>query len=204
MLSDLFIKTPLLLRLIIINVGSNLVGFFLVQCLLRYAQPVENWDQLRSLDNQTNLVLLSVLVPGAIWFLWWVSRPVAGVFEMLERGESVEEAELIGARQRVINLPFWVAGMNLVAWIIPAVAFPLVLSFAVNLPPSKTAIFMLYNFINALMITLFAFVTLEHSCRKYIIPLMFPDGRIREQKGTISLSVRHRLMIMYLAICLLP
>ena len=197
-------KTPFLLRLIVINVGSNLVGFFLVQCLLRYAQPVENWDQLRSLDNETNLILLSALVPGAIWFLWWVSRPVAGVFAMLEHGERVEEDELTRARRRVINLPFWVAGMNLVAWIIPAVTFPVVLSFALNLPGLKTAIFMLYNFINALMITLLAFVTLEYSCRKYIIPVMFPDGRIHEQKGTISLSIRHRMMIMYLAIGLLP
>ena len=116
-------KTPFLLRLIVINVGSNLVGFFLVQCLLRYAQPVENWDQIRSLDNQMNLVLLSVLVPGAIWFLWWVSRPVAGVFAMLEHGERVEEYELTRARRRVINLPFWVAGMNLVAWIIQQLPF---------------------------------------------------------------------------------
>lgn len=204
MLNKFVVKLPFLWRLIVINIGSNLIGFFLVQSLLRYAQPVGNWEHIQSLDRQTNVVLLSVLVPIAILFLWWVSRPVAPVFYSLQKGQKVDKFELIKARRRVINLPFWVAGMNLVAWIIPSVTFPAILGVQLDLPGAKTAIFILYNFINALMITLLAFVILEHSCRKYIIPYMFPDGRIREQKGTIRLGVRHRLMIMYLATCLLP
>ena len=95
--------------------------------------------------------------------------------------------------------------MNMVAWVIPSVTFPAILGVQLDSPGAKTAIFILYNFINALMITLLAFVILEYSCRKYIIPYMFPDGRIREQKGNHKTrGVHHRLMIMYLATCFLP
>jgi adenylate cyclase len=204
LLKRLFQKLPFLWRLIVINVGSNLIGFFLVQVLLRYAQPVQDWGRFHDLEKQTNFFLLSFLIPAAILFLWWVSRPVAPIFDSLTNGREVDRDRLVIARRRVINLPFWVAGMNLVAWIIPAVTFPAILRMQLDLSAVTTGVFILYNFINALMITLWAFVTLEYSCRKHIIPQMFPDGHIREQKGAITLSIRHRLMIMYMAICLLP
>jgi len=63
---------------------------------------------------------------------------------------------------------------------------------------------MLYNFTNALMITLLAFVILEYACRRSVIPILFPDGRIHDQRGTIRLTIRGRLMIMYGALCLIP
>jgi adenylate cyclase len=204
LLNKALVKLPFLWRLIIINIGSNLIGFFLVKSLLRYAQPVGNWERIEGFHRETTIVLLSVLVPFAILFLWWVSRPVIPVFYSLQNGQKVDNLKLIRARRRVINLPFWVAGMNLFAWIIPSVTFPLILGVQFELPGTKTAIFTLYNFINALMITLLAFVMLEHSFRKHVIPYMFPDGRIRDQKGTIRLEVRHKLLILYLAICFLP
>jgi len=128
-------------RLIVINIGSNLIGFFLVQSLWRYAQPVGNWEHIQGLDRQTNVVLLSLLVPIAILFLWWVARPVVPVFYSLQKGQKVDSLKLICAQRRVINLPFWVAGMNMVAWVIPSVTFPAILGVQLDSPGAKTAIF---------------------------------------------------------------
>ncbi len=54
------------------------------------------------------------------------------------------------------------------------------------------------------MITLLAFVLLQYACRKTAVPVLFPQGNLRDQKGTLKLGIRARLLILYGAICLLP
>jgi class 3 adenylate cyclase len=63
---------------------------------------------------------------------------------------------------------------------------------------------MVYNFTNALMVTLLAFILLQNACRWRIIPVLFPNGKIREQTGAPHLNIRGRFIILYAALCLLP
>lgn len=197
-------KRPFSWMVVCINVGANLVGFFLVQVLLRYAQPVEEWHQMSFPGWKTSAGLLVFLVPSSILILLALAAPVNRALVSVKAGNKVTDEALKAARRRAVNLPFQVALMNLVAWIIPAVAFPLGFRMDSNLPAIHTAVSILYNFTNALMITLLAFVFLEYACRRTAIPLLFPDGRIRDEKRTIRLTIRGRLMIMYCAICLIP
>lgn len=149
-------------------------------------------------------MLLGLLVPAAVLILVVLASPVNRVIRLLEQGSDVDAAMLRSARQRAINLPFQAALMNLVAWILPAVAFPVVLALRGTLPPSKIGLNILYSFTNAFMITLLAFVLLQYACRKAAIPVLFPNGQLRDQKGTLRLGIRARLMILYGAICLIP
>ncbi|MDQ7784305.1 MAG: adenylate/guanylate cyclase domain-containing protein [Desulfomonilaceae bacterium] len=187
-----------------INVGANLVGFFLIQVLLRYAQPVDPLQGMPLPGWKTSAALLAILVPTAVLILLALCSPVNQAIQALKEGKKVPSADYDAARRRAVNLPFYAALMNLVAWIVPAVAFPLAFHFSADLPTINTAISMLYNFTNALMITLLAFVILEYACRRSAIPILFPDGGIHDQRGTIRLTIRGRLMIMYGAICLIP
>ena len=126
------------------------------------------------------------------------------VIAAVKRGEHVSDRSLNAARRRVINVPFQAALMNLFAWILPAVAFPMTQAVQGKLPLFGTALYILYCFTNALMITLLAFVLLEHLCRKTAIPILFPQGHVRDQTGTLKLSIRTRLIVLYCAICLVP
>ncbi len=197
-------RLPFSWMVVCINVGSNLVGFFLVQVLLGYAQPLKSWHRSFIPDLGDALMLLAILVPTAAAILVLLAAPVSRVLRVLRSGGAPQPEQLEAARRRVINLPFYVALMNLVAWIVPVVAFPLQLGLHNKLPWSIVGLFAVYNFTNALMITLFAFIFLEHACRSAAVPLLFPEGRVRDQKGTIRLTIRNRLMIMYAAICLGP
>lgn len=181
-----------------VNVGANLAGFFLVQALMHYAQPHE-WRQVPVLDLRTSLILLSLIVPAAAAFLLALSWPVQ---RALRNGIQMDSALLQKARRRIVNLPYLAAAMNLLAWIVPSVAFPLTVSYAGS--SLNKAVFILYNFSNAVMITLLAFVFLEQACRRTAIPKLFPQGRIRNQSGTLKLTIRWRLMLMYGAVCLIP
>jgi adenylate cyclase len=187
-----------------INVGSNLAGFFLVQVLLSYAHPAIGPRGFSPLGATTNLVLLAILVPIAILILLKLAQPVKQAVEVITRGGSIPPNVLDRARRRSVNLPFQAAAMNMVAWIVPAVAFPLLAASEGIADGFTTVVFALYAFTNAVMVTLLAFVILEHACHRRIIPLLFPDGRIHDQKGTVQLRIRHRLMIMYGAVCLIP
>ena len=189
---------------VLVNVGANFVGFFVVQLLLHYSQPVRAWEGVAIIEPRTTMLLLALLVPAAVLILVVLASPVTKVIPLLEQGREVEAEMLRAARKRVINLPFQAALMNLVAWILPAVVFPVVLALQGDLPPSKTGLYILYSFTNAFMITLLAFVLLQYACRKTAIPVLFPGGHLRDQKGTLRLGIRARLMILYGAICLIP
>jgi adenylate cyclase len=197
-------RMPFSWMVVCINVGSNLVGFFLVQVLLGYAQPLKSWHKSLILDVRDALTLLAILVPAAAAILVLLASPVSSALRALRSGGAPRPEQLEAARRRAINLPFYVALMNLVAWIVPVVAFPLQLGLHSTLPWSIVGLFAAYNFTNALMITLLAFIFLEHACRRTAVPLLFPEGRVRDQKGTVRLTIRKRLMLMYGAICLGP
>ncbi|MGC9028172.1 MAG: adenylate/guanylate cyclase domain-containing protein [Desulfomonilaceae bacterium] len=187
-----------------INVGGNLVGFFLVQLLIAYAQPFEHWQGFAGPSLKANLAILAVLVPSAMYFLIVLARPVDSALRKIYAQKTVDWRSLQLARRRVINMPFYAAAMNLAAWIVPALLFPFLFQLHTVKSPWTVAIYVIYGFSNAAMITLLVFVLLEHACRKTVIPVLFPDGRLRDQKGTLWLSIRKQLMIMYLAICLIP
>ncbi|MFH1116189.1 MAG: adenylate/guanylate cyclase domain-containing protein [Pseudomonadota bacterium] len=197
-------KRPFSWLVVCINVGANLVGFFLVQVLLRYAQPVDQVHWMSVMDWKTSVCLLALLVPTAVLILLKLASPVNRVIQTLKAGGVLPVTSFDKARRRAVNLPFQAALMNLAAWIIPAVALPLAFRVNTDLAAVNTAVSMLYNFTNALMITLLAFVILEYACRRSVIPLLYPAGRIHDQPGTVRLTIRGRLMIMYCAICLIP
>jgi class 3 adenylate cyclase len=187
-----------------INIGSNLAGFFLVQVLLGNAYPQEEWHRMAALDSGTNLALLAVLVPAAMVVLLVLAAPVNSAFKALKRGKELSETALKNARRRAINIPFYAAFMNLAAWVIPSVAFPVF--FKLRSPDSSfnLGVAIIYNFSNAVMITLLALVLLEQACRVAVIPKLFPEGRVKDEGKTFRLTIRHKLLIMYFAICFIP
>lgn len=190
---------------ICINVGSNLAGFFLVRLLYQYAHPVPQWrEMISALEWEVALALLGFLVPIAVLILHWLAAPVNVAVNTLEAGADLQLEILEQAKRRALNLPFLAALMNLVAWIVPAVAFPVIFYVRGPVPIPEAIAGVAYNFTNAVMITLLAFVLLEQACRRRIIPLLFPEGRLRDQKMTLGLTIRSRLMLLYAAICFIP
>jgi adenylate cyclase len=189
---------------VLVNVGGNLIGFFVVQILLNYAQPGREWQGAGLIEAKTNMVLLSILIPAAALILVALAAPVGHAMRVLGGGGQLSDKTLSAARQRVINLPFLAALMNLAAWVVPAVAFPVQLALAGKLSSAHTGLYILYSFTNAFMITLLVFVILQYACRKTAVPVLFPGGNLRDQKRTVRLGIRARLMILYGAICFVP
>lgn len=198
------VSLPFSLCVVLVNVGGNLLGFFTVQLLLSYARPSQEWEISTLVDARTSIALLAFLIPTAVLILLALAAPVSKVIAAQKRQEPVPEAAWNDARKRAINLPFQAAFMNLLAWILPAVAFPLAKAVQGQIPLFSVGLYILYSFTNALMITLLAFVLLQHACRKAAIPLLFPHGHVGDQAGTLKLSIRTRLMVLYCAICLVP
>lgn len=188
----------------LINVGSNLAGFFLVQLLLSQAYPLQALHRMSALDREANLVLLGFLLPVSIFILTALASPVNRVLKSLEEGNKIPDDSMNAAGRRAVNIPFQAALMNLVAWIIPSVAFPLL--FKMRIPGSALSlgVSIVYNFTNAVMIVLMAFILLEQACRRTAIPKLFPKGRIKDQEKTLKLTIRSKLIIVYCAICLIP
>jgi class 3 adenylate cyclase len=181
-----------------------MAGFFLVQVLSGYALFHKAWRDFAIINEKATLTLLPLLAPAAVIFLIWISSPVGKAVRALEQGREISPEELHAAKTRVLNIPYLAALMNIALWLIPSVALPM---FSYSAGPrtwSELGPHMVYNFTNALMITLLAFILLQNACRVRIIPILFPDGKIQEQAGAAHMSVRSRFLLLYTAICLLP
>ncbi|MFH0824288.1 MAG: adenylate/guanylate cyclase domain-containing protein [Pseudomonadota bacterium] len=189
---------------VLINVGCNLVGFFIVQIMLHFACPFFRTHGGYALDPTLNALLLAFIVPAAVVVIHRLARPVQDAISILEKGEPLSGRQLEAARRRAVNLPFHAALMNLIAWVLPAVSFPLELRFEQWASVLHILVEVLYSFTNAVMITLFGLIILEEYCRRSLFPVLFPNGRIRDQTGTVTLTIRDRLMLVYAAICLIP
>ncbi len=192
------------LLIVLINVGANLIGFFVAQTLYSHVLTDQAWRDLAHVNKRAAWTLLPILAPTATLILLWLAARVSKVVKAKEQGLAIPDDELEKARKRALNIPYLAAGMNIILWLVPSVALPI---FA---PKTSVAEFsdlvshMVYNFTNAFMITLLAFIILENACRWRIIPVLFPNGRLRDQAGTIKLNIRSRFLIVYTAICLLP
>lgn len=198
------VKINCSLLIVLINVGANLIGFFIAQTLYSHVLSDEAWRDLAHVNKRAAWTLLPILAPTATAILLWLASPVSKAVRAKEDGREIHGHELERARKRALNIPYLAGAMNIVLWLVPSVALPIFAPKTSVAQLSDLVAHMMYNFANALMITLLAFIILENACRWRIIPVLFPDGRLREQAGTIKLNIRSRFLIVYTAICLLP
>ncbi|MDD5557987.1 MAG: adenylate/guanylate cyclase domain-containing protein [bacterium] len=162
-------------------------------------------DAQRALDNL--LALGFLLATFALYFAIGLAyeRPVHRALSALRRDETPPETLLALARLRAMNAPLVYASFTAVAWLFSMMFFPFVLSMAC--PPVLRSYWLtgilIGFFIGAFLLFLIYFAVSLVS-RSFFLPALFPLGHLDSQAGGHSLSVRARLHLVFLAICVLP
>ena len=115
----------------------------------------------------------------------------------MKTGVHVEEVRMEQARRRIINFPFIFVGIYVGMWVFfPAVIF--LAAYLTRFMDGRTAVvFAIRSSMVGFITSSVAFYRIEDYCRKGLIPLFFPEGRLANLKGAQRMPIGRRIRWFY-------
>ena len=207
-------KNSMKLRINLVSVAGNLIGALLTFLYFAYIDVDLKMSQ--DPGPMLNYVIFFIIGTSFIFFVivsidkWW-SRPLyhdpRG--ELSKNGSNGLYSE--GLKRKALKLVPMMAGTTFLGWIMAGFIFgmlmPVILHAFFGAPPmtlteSLKTIFGI-TIVGGFSTSLFIYFATESIWRKQI-PLFFPEGDLSEVKGVFKLSVKTRLLVVFLMISLIP
>lgn len=185
-----FIKNlPLLANLL-----ANYFGVFMIHVvqghLVRQLFPlVGKTTMLVGLLYDPLVIVLSVVA-----VLWW-ERPVRRCLNYEDLTEAPAPL-LAGARKRLLSVPYFYMGINLLAWVVAAVLFPAVLAYD-DIPGVLVARTAAQCLIVGIITCTLAFFLVEAILQTWFMPRFFPRGGVFDVQGVPRTRIITRLIALF-------
>jgi len=194
--------TPQFAGLYLRNLAANLIGNMLI-ALLNIFTPIEFFRDWQDFFWQGGYWLLVVLLPvvfaTAIILQYLIQRPLVVSREQAS-SENPDNARILNqARRRLLNLPLLLGLINLVLWTGVTFIFIPVLLIISDIGMITGAYVFFRGAIIGLIAAFISFFLIDDYCRKNLIPVFFPDGRLSAIGGTRRVSILRRIRVLYLA-----
>jgi adenylate cyclase len=159
---------------------------------LTHIQPLLTPAQLAVFVNTIgvyNVVVYPVSVLLWVWVVFSLWRPCLQV----QHTQRVKEEHLLWARQRVINLPWWLVAFAGSAWLLCIPVFLLALQQAPGrLDPRVLIDLPISIIISALIAITHSFFTVELLSQRLLYPMLFRETRPAQTPGAFPVSLRSR------------
>ena len=129
--------------------------------------------------------------------------PIRRYYEKLWSAAPISSQLESRVKKRLLNEPFFIIGMDMAAWILAGIAFA---AFERNFGLSWQEISMnrFDALLTGLVSTTIAFFLLERILQSYLVPYVFPRGKLYDVKGTRRINLTVRLYAVFVAINLIP
>ena len=187
-----------LMELYLHNLLANVLGLIAILAL-NLCTPLAFFRSWRNfIVNESGWKFLLFFIPFLLMISmvsqYQVQRPIKKVADLIRRGDVVPEEIEKNGRRRLLNLPFIISFLNLCAYFfIPS----LYLGADYFLSEAPFVLVRAVRFLMVgLVVSTFSFFLIEDRCRKTLVPLFFPDGRLTDVEGAIRISIRRRIQIL--------
>jgi len=197
-LNHFFLKN----RMLIANMASNIVGVLIIN-LISISAITLTEPEIAHLAFQIDFIFSPFAFIIGILLALQYERPIRHYLNLKYRNKSIADAIAVKARQRLLNAPFFLIGMDFIIWFIAAIFYP--------------ALFWYYGATQAVVIRAFfhslltgfititiAFFILEYILQRRLAPLFFPDGGLYMTPRTMRIRIRTRLIALIFACNLVP
>ena len=145
--------------------------------------------------------LRALAFPGCAVLMWWYLRPVIAFV----RGPDAAQAGPLLVRQRLVSSAVVVPLISWASWVGFAFVLPLhTLWMFGHWSPDLVSQQVFSPLVSGTLAAVATYLLNDLVIRRYLMPDHFPDGRITDVPGTITLGVRGRLLVFVLAIGFLP
>ena len=191
------------------NLSANLLGYGSIVALNLFT-PTNFFKPVKAFlfaEEGGRVVLvascLAVILLG-IFLQYLIHRPISEFINEILAGKKVMEDLQQRARRRLLNLPFIIGVIDLAIWIVLS-AVVVFLFRLLNIVPLKASLFILFRGTMIGMIaSTISFFLIEDYSRRYLIPLLFTEGRLITVPGTIKISILRRIRVLYAAGTTIP
>lgn len=130
-------------------------------------------------------------------------RPVRRVLKNIILQNETVSTEILNARRRLLNEPFFLMALNLSGWI-GAVFVYYFLARSLILRPDLAMELIANSFLTAVISVLFTFFLLQYTIQRWLAPVLFPKGGLSRVPGALRIRISTRLAALIAAACLAP
>ena len=182
------------------NITANLIGNLII-ALLNISSPLkflEDWVAFLLKGGWVLIFILILIACTIITILQYlIQYPISRYLTCLANDEKTPRSLKMKARQRLLNLPVYIALLNFGMWLSLDIIFSPVMYNLLNMKVSG----FLYNFFMVLMaglITSFiAFFLFDDFVRERMVPIFFPKGKLAETTSTMRISILKRIRVLF-------
>ena len=192
-----FIKNFPLLANLLANYTGVFMIFVVQEQIARQLLPMARERTiLASLLYDPAVIVLCILV--ALRF----ERPVRRCLDAIDL-TAVPAPLLTRARKRLLTIPYFYMGINLVAWIVAAVLFPMLLLYD-GVPAFLVVRTAAQCLLIGLITCTLAFFLVEAILQTFFMPRFFPEGGVFNVKGVPHVRIITRLVALFVIAGFVP
>ena len=130
-------------------------------------------------------------------------RPIRRLIKNIYRHNKQVPAEILSARRRLLNEPFFLMALNLLGWIGAAIVYDM-LARGLILQPELATELIVNSLLTAVISVLATFFLLQYCIQRWLAPVFFPEGGLSRISGVLRIKVATRLAALIAAACLAP
>ena len=142
------------------------------------------------------------------WIIIWTiiiiyEWPIRRYFNKLGSNAPISSELKLLVKKRLLNEPFFIVGVDMAFWILTGTALAL-FERRFGMTWQEISMTRLDALLTGLASTTIAFFLLERILQSYLVPSIFPRGKLYEIKGTRRINLTVRLFAIFVAINLIP
>ena len=191
---------PTLLGLYLRNYAANFSGNIII-VILNFFTPLAIFEEWRATLTAGFWIAIFFALLSVFLFVtllqYIAQRPIYSMIKVIHLGATPESALNHEAGRRLLNLPFIIALINISVWIVFTALFMPVMHSLINM----TVASFFYGFFRLIMIGIIAsfisFFLIDDFCRKNLVPIFFPEGRLAIVQGTAKISILRRIRVLF-------
>jgi adenylate cyclase len=194
-------RKPGFLGLYTRNLGANLLGFVVIATLNAFT-PLEFFRMQRSFiftqGGWKTFFLFSPLAAILILLLQYrFQHPILRFLRSADSDKVTDPEIEEKAKKRLLNLPFILALINLVVYLLAPGYVVLSFYFFRNVA-ARTCLFIYFRTVMiGLIAASLSFFLIEDYSRRTFVPILFPKGRLAATPGTLKIPIARRIRALY-------
>ena len=189
-------------RMLFYNIFTNLIGVWII-ILLSFRSISPPFYEIADVAHRINMVAIPLLFGLILILQISYERPIRKHLNALLADKNENSDTKMRARRRLLNIPFFVIGIDLSVWLSSAIIYFICYSEFAAMELAANRVFF-QNALVGLISSTATFFVLEQILQKSLAPHFFPDGGLYMTPKTIRIRIGTRLTAFIAAVNLIP
>jgi len=183
------------------NLAATAVGAGLLYVIYEFVLRSHQTDKVEFHIRTSNYpgIIFALLFATIIIYEW----PIRRYLGRIGSNASIPEGLQSVVEKRLLNEPYFIIGIDMAAWLLGGMIF-VVFERRFGLSWQEISMNRFDALLAGLLSTTLAFFLLERILQIYLVPCVFPRGKLYHVKGTRRINLAARLYAVFVAISLLP